>query len=99
MLLFHLSLPFYLKNSNFLYWMVPYHMQIYPDKISGCKIDIFDIIEQNVILCVLEMSTLGTTLMIVSIYLFRKAAFLQDTFSEKLTFHTGLFVSSYVSSS
>ena len=37
MLLFYLSLPFYLKNSNFLYWMVPYHTQIYPDKISGCK--------------------------------------------------------------
>ena len=50
------------------------------------------------ILCVLGMSTLGTTLMIVSIYLFRKASFLQDTFSEKLTFHTDLFVSSYVSS-
>ena len=47
MLLFHLSLPFYLKNSNFLYWIVPYHMQIYPDKTSGCKIDIFDIIEKK----------------------------------------------------
>ena len=37
MLLFYLSLPFYLKNSNFLYWMVLYHTQIYPDKISGRK--------------------------------------------------------------
>ena len=37
MLLFYLSLPFYIKNSNFLYWMVPHHTEIYPDKILRCK--------------------------------------------------------------
>ena len=42
MLLLHLSLPFYLKNS--------------------------DLIEKNVILRVLEMLSLGTTLMTVSIW-------------------------------
>ena len=68
MLLFYVSLPLYLKNSNFLYWMVQYHTQIHPDKILGCKkLIFFDIIEKNVILCVLEMSALGTTLMTVSI--------------------------------
>ena len=37
MLLSYLSLPFYIKNSNFLYWMVPYHTEIYPDKILRRK--------------------------------------------------------------
>ena len=33
MIIFHLSLPFYLKKTPiFLYWMVPYHTRIYPDK-------------------------------------------------------------------
>ena len=61
--------------------MVPYHTQIYPDKISGCKSWYFDIIEKNVIFCVLKMKhsvhrginpppqktppPLGTTLMTV----------------------------------
>ena len=35
-------------------------------KFWDAKIDIFDIIENNVILCVFEMSALGTTLMTVS---------------------------------
>ena len=50
--------------------MVQYHTQIHPDKILGCKkLIFFDIIEKNVILCVLEMSALGTlgTLMTVSL--------------------------------
>ena len=36
-------------------------------KMLGCKNWYFDIIEENVILCVLEMSALGTTLMTVSL--------------------------------
>ena len=72
MLLFYLFLPFYLKNSNFLYWMVPYHTQIYPDKVLGCKNWYFDIVEKNVIFCVLEMAALGATLMTVSITGFLK---------------------------
>ena len=65
MLLFYLSLPFYLKSSNFLYWMVPYTPKYILTKFWDAKIDIFDIIEKNVILCVLEMSALGTTLTIL----------------------------------
>ena len=68
MLLFYLSLPFYLKNSNFLYWMVLYHTQIYIlTQFRDAKIDIFDMIEKNVILCVLEMSAFGTTFMAMSL--------------------------------
>ena len=67
MLLFYLSLPFYLKSSNFLYWMVPYTPKYILTKFWDAKIDIFDIIEKNVILCVLELSTLGATLMTVSL--------------------------------
>ena len=36
-------------------------------KFRDTKIDIFDIIEKNVILCVLEMSAFGTTLMAMSL--------------------------------
>ena len=67
MLLFYLSLTFYIKNSNFLTgWSLttPKYILI---KFWDVKVDIFDIIEKNVILCFLEMSALGTTLMTVSI--------------------------------
>ena len=66
MLLFHLSLPLYIKNSIFCTgWSctTPKYILI---KFWDAKIDIFDIIEKNVI-CFLEMSALGTTLMTVSI--------------------------------
>ena len=69
MLLFYVSLPFYLKNSNFgcgTGWFCTTPKYILT-KFRDPKIDIFDIIEKNVILCVLEMSALGTALMNVSI--------------------------------
>ena len=67
MLLFHLSLSFYLKNSNFCTGWFRTTPKYILTKFRDAKIDIFDINENNVIFCVLEMSALGTTLMTVSL--------------------------------
>ena len=66
MLLFYLSLPFYLKTQIFCSGLFRTTPKYILTKFRDAKIDIFDIIEKNVILCVLEMSALGTTLMTVS---------------------------------
>ena len=68
MLLFYLSLPFYLKKTPIFCtgWFRTTPKYILT-KFRDAKIDIFDVIEKNVIFCVLEMSALGTTLMTVSI--------------------------------
>ena len=67
MLLFYLSLPFYLKNSTFCAGWFCITPKYILTKFRNVKIDIFDIIEKSVILCVLEMSALGATLMTVSL--------------------------------
>ena len=71
MLLFYLSLPFYLKKTPIFCtgWFRTTPKYILT-KFWDAKIDIFDIIEKNVILCVLEMSALGTTLITVSICIY-----------------------------
>ena len=68
MLLFYLSLPFYLKKTPIFCtgWFRTTPKYILT-KFRDAKIDIFDIIQKNVILCVLEMSALGTTMMTVSV--------------------------------
>ena len=68
MLLFYLSLPFYLKTQIFCSGLFRTTPKYILTKFGDAKIDIFDIIEKKLILCVLEMSALGTTLMNVSIY-------------------------------
>ena len=68
MLLFYLSLPFYLKTQIFCSGRFRTTPKYILTKFRDAKIDIFDIIEKKLILCVLEMSALGTTLMNVSIY-------------------------------
>ena len=68
MLLFYLSLPFYLKTQIFCSGLFRTTPKYIMTKFRDAKIDIFDIIEKKLILCVLEMSALGTTLMNVSIY-------------------------------
>ena len=63
----HLSRPFYLKNPAFCSgWFDTTPIYILT-KFWDAKTDIFDIIEKNVILCVLEMPALDTTSMTVSI--------------------------------
>ena len=57
-------------------------------KFWDAKIDIFDIIENNVILCVFEMSALGTTLMTVSIYILLQNNHLGNIFPEAITIKT-----------
>ena len=65
MLLFHLSLSF----STGWFCTTPKYILT---KFRDAKIDLFDIIEKNMILCVLEISALGTTLMTVSLHIFIK---------------------------
>ena len=67
MLLFYFSLPFYRKSSIFCTGWFRTTPKYILTKFSDAKIDILDIIEKNVILCILEMSALGATLMTVSI--------------------------------